>query len=150
MDGRLRTVWEEPATGQRCRLCCRLLGALPTLNSAAKIREFYTKLLYRFSITNPKSVADSLPAHFPASQCMSRTMQASTWSHVAGPVPCRERGQQHGSAGEVADPRPDEHHVALRTAAACGAPPGLQGEQSCRAAACKGSSPMRDALKALP
>ena len=59
----------EPATGQRCRLCCRLLGTLPTLNSAAKIREFYTKLLYRFSITNPKSVADSLPAHFPASSC---------------------------------------------------------------------------------
>ena len=57
----------EPATGQRCRLCCRLLGALPTLNSAAKIREFYTKLLQRFSITNPKSVADSLPAHFPGS-----------------------------------------------------------------------------------
>ena len=57
----------EPATGQRCRLCCRLLGPLPTLDSAAKTREFYIKRPYRSSITNPKSVADSLPAHFPAS-----------------------------------------------------------------------------------
>ena len=56
----------EPATGQHCRLCCRLFGPLPTLNSAAKIREFYVKRPCRSFITNPKSVADSLPAHFPA------------------------------------------------------------------------------------
>jgi len=72
----------ESATRQRCRLCCRLLEPLPALNSAAKIREFYRKRRYRSSIMNPKSVADSLPAHLPARKSLSHVFPSCTYASV--------------------------------------------------------------------
>ena len=36
---RIGWLGSEPATGKRCRLCCPLLGPLPNLITAAKMRE---------------------------------------------------------------------------------------------------------------
>merc|ERR1712124_76411 len=49
----------ELATGQRCRLCCRLLGPLPTLNSAAEIRELHIK---RTIMDLPQRTPNALPS----------------------------------------------------------------------------------------
>ena len=56
----------ELAAWQRCRLCCQLSRPLPGLKNAVNIREFYMQRPYRSSITDPRRVADSLPAHLPA------------------------------------------------------------------------------------
>ena len=74
------------AIWQRCRLWCRLLGPLLTLKHLAIRRNFCMQRPYRSSITNPISIADSLPAHLPARRGRGRRLEDTDDGTPAPPV----------------------------------------------------------------